>query len=243
MSSEATGARKEGVRGAGGAAWEQGSPGIPGDLEQVPSPPGTRAVASLTKGGGWVTAKGWELGGRSRPQRSAKPQFPQLPPHVISKGTSGSERKQATTRQPRLGALPVDRRPRGAEGGAGGKGPELPRGARGWRRGVASAGPGPLPGREGGGGGAKGKAARAPPARLLPWPGPAAPRWPRPVPPPAPRACPAAWGPCAGSGASRAPAPPARPAATRTGVPLGKWLWVHRPAGGRRPCGLSAQSA
>lgn len=144
-----------------------------------------------------MTAEGWELGGRSRPQRSAAPQFPQPPPHVISKGTSGSEGKQATTRQPRLRALPVDRRPRGAEGGAGGKGPELPRGARGWRRGVASAGPGPLPGPEGGGG-AKGKAARAPPARLLP----------RPVPPPAPRACPAAWGTCVGSGASRAPAPP-----------------------------------
>lgn len=53
-------------------------------------------------------------------------------------------------------------------------------------RGVAPARPGPLPGGEGsGGGGVKAVAARAPPARLLPCPGPVAQHSPRPVPPPA----------------------------------------------------------
>lgn len=178
-------------------------------------------------GRGWMTAKGLGAGSRGQPRRSAMPQFPQRPPHVTSKRTSGSEGKQATTGQPGPRALPVDRRPRGARGGAGGEGPELPRGAPGWRRGVASAGPGPLPGREGGGG-AKGKAARAPPARLLPWPGPAAPRWPRPA-----RRLPggrAGWAPHPGSSPNRlVPPPPDRGAAVRKGG-AGR---VHGPGEGR----------
>lgn len=51
-----------------------------------------------------MTSKGPELpaGRQETPECSARPQFPQLPHHVISKGTSGSERKQATTKQPWL---------------------------------------------------------------------------------------------------------------------------------------------
>lgn len=206
-----------------------------------------------------MTAKGSELGGRRQPQGSATPQFPQLPPHVISKGTSGSERKQATTRQPRLRGTPGASAP--TRGGGRGGGPRA--GAAAWGPGVAAgsglSGTWPLTWtrrrRRHEGEGGWGSSRRAPPLTR--------PR--RPAPAPAgPAACPAhpprALARPPGGRALRAglsgssptwlvPPPPA----TRTGVPasgsdgqprreargVGPWPCGRR----RRPAGLSAESA
>lgn len=194
-----------------------------------------------------MTAKGSELGGRRQPQGSATPQFPQLPPHVISKGTSGSERKQATTRQPRLRGTPGASAPtRG--GGRGGR----PRaGAPAWGPGVAAgsglSGTWPLTWtrrrRRHEGEGGWGSSRPAPPLTR--------PR--RPAPAPAgPAACPA-HPPRAGPGrpgdvrCERGLPAPAPPGLSRRHPPPGRGcrrqevtanpgaklgVWVHGPAGG-----------